>query len=301
VLTALELAFAVTVLTVAVPWGLHRLLLTSAEEVWAAWPARAIGSVVFLTELTVCSLAGPGAAAWTGAALVGCIGLWSGRIAVRVRQHERASGGLQDPAPGDTTMAILEELLAHYRREGLRSEEGYRAYAMAAIRLAGDADEAGLYSSALRFVEEIDEARLDRNSCALRAASVAMYLLRSGDQAGARATLARIPRPAPRPVTERSLEAFDALLLALEGGAQEAEARARAALERKDGVRVPPMWKTVLAHALAGQGLRDEARNVLRELAASVPRALERISRHQGPASPIADALLGDESALPYR
>ena len=87
-----------------------------------------------------------------------------------------------------------------------------------------------------------------------------------------------------------------ALLVAAAG-----ELRVQAWIEQ-DLAAPEPIRKTSAASALAALGRREDARAALVELRKQAPkeRMLERVVRHRGPASPIAESVLA-ETGTPYR
>ena len=90
--------------------------------------------------------------------------------------------------------------------------------------------------------------------------------------------------------------------MALEGDADRAEAAARKGLANETEGQLRVTWGMAHAHALAAMGRRDEALAALRELRQkhAEMNVLERVARHAGPASPLAETLLIDNDA-PYR
>ena len=117
-----------------------------------------------------------------------------------------------------------------------------------------------------------------------------------------RACLGEVARPVSDPLWERALAAHEALLAALDGEAEPAEAASRAGFATEPDPILRLTWKMAHAHALAALGRDDEARAALLEVRdqAPDPQPLERVVRHGGPASPLAKALLTDTGA-PYR
>jgi hypothetical protein len=109
-----------------------------------------------------------------------------------------------------------------------------------------------------------------------------------------------VTRPAVPPLMERALVATEALLDALEGTRDDVDARTSTALQNESDPIVRMLWLATRAHALSRADRRDEARDTLREIHRTDPRALERIVRAGGPASPLAEGLLA-EVATPYR
>jgi hypothetical protein len=180
-------------------------------------------------------------------------------------------------------------------------QRDYLGYVQGAVSASQKLKEAGLTAEAVRVLEELDESRLGALHKAMRSHVLAGCRFQSGDRDAARKELSRISRPVSDLVWEDAVASFEALIAVLDGDPREAEARARPALARAARPELRGAWQSVLAHALAAQGSREEAKELLREIRAALgPESLARIVRHQGAASPIA-AMLQAESGAPYR
>jgi hypothetical protein len=159
----------------------------------------------------------------------------------------------------------------------------------------------GLTPAAIAALEPVEPPRLDPLLRAQRAQAMAAFRIANGEREAARAELSRVPRPVADPNWESAIAAVDALLLALGGEPAEAEARARDAVARVTMPTVLAQWQVALAHALAAQGMRVEATEVLKKTRDVLgARALAVVVRHGGPASPLAAALQAETEA-PYR
>lgn len=212
----------------------------------------------------------------------------------------------------------LSELLVPERRAAALSVIGaqlgpppdrirpFATWARSVLWVASRMARAGLAPEALAWLDRVDPARVGITVAALRSQLVAVCCIGIGDLARARAEIARIRRPAEPALHERALVATELLLDALEGTDVDVVARAREALAKETDAVVAGTLHAVLAHALAARGLRDEALAELRQLPPADPDApglspLERVARHRGPASPLAESLLAGRPTPPYR
>jgi hypothetical protein len=261
---------------------------------------------VFVVELVVSTCLGFALGAVAGASFLAVSGVYSlGLPTLRTRRRlSAACKGLLRAETAEASLKTLEAELALRRARLERPywpDENYSRYATVALSLARHMAEARLTGPAVRALEQVDPARLGWLVRAQRAQMLAAYLIANGERDRARKELAQIPRPVPEPGWEEGVAALDALLLALEGDAVEAEARSRRAIAR---VTLPAQlgaWQIVLAHSLAAQGLNDEATELLTKVRLALGgAALARVARHRGPASAIAETLQARTGA-PYR
>ena len=268
---------------------------------WGVSRGRLALSGVLLVVLLSCAGAffGRGVAI---AASVGALAVIEPVLLVRARrarQIHHAVEALRDPEARDRNLALLAELVGEPP-----SDFRYLNWSRIVAFVAAGASRAELADEALRWIERIDRARVDRVGVASRAQIMAAAHIALGQRQRAREVIAEVPRPVPGPLWERALTALETLLAALEGSPdpERAEAMARAGLEAEPDPMLRQTWYAAHAHALAALGRRDDARAALVRLRELAPkeRPLERVVRHRGPASPIAEALLA-ESGMPYR
>ncbi len=134
-------------------------------------------------------------------------------------------------------------------------------------------------------VTQLEGSLADRANQAL-----ATIRLEQSDFEGTQAIIDRVPRPADAAV-ELWLGAMEALLLALQGGADKALEYAAAAPE--DDVAIAAAYDIVRAHALASKGDQEGAKDALMSLCDRAgEEALERAVRPVGPATDLARAMI---------
>jgi hypothetical protein len=301
-LAAAILALVVGIAVACVPGAMYAVFLGAGWRApsYRSWALRVLFAT-FCVELVVCGALGLTSAAWIGASVVVFTAGYFGTVVSKTRRLQAACKGLLDAGAREASLAHIELEVERRRRKGDRSSGDYRSYARTALVLASTVDAAGLSPAAIRMLEDVDASRLDPLSRAMRAQNLAAFHLRSGGRDAARDVIASVRRPVSDPVFEDALAALEALLVALEGDPKDAEDRARAAVTRAAQPTVLQTWQAVLAHALAAQGSRDEAMVLLREMRKTHGEpALERVTRHQGPASPLAESLRA-ETGAPYR
>lgn len=121
----------------------------------------------------------------------------------------------------------------------------------------------------------------------------------TGRRDDARETLRVAPVSTGRPDFDAAIAYQRALLAALDGDVSDGRlAEAQAAKTRAEGW-LGAAWASVEAHVLAARGDEPAARQVLEAILAADDRAtLERVVRHAGPASTLAQRVL---DAAPYR
>lgn len=148
-----------------------------------------------------------------------------------------------------------------------------------------------LWSDARAVLETVTLDALEPDARARALQAIATLRLQANDLEGATEAFAAIPRPAESAV-ERWVRAGEALLLAVQGAADEALA---ACPERNDADgALAATYDVVRAHAHASRGEEDEARRALqrvREVAGDP--GLRRAVGPIGPASDLARELLG--------
>jgi len=295
------LALVVAVAVVSVPRLLYRLALgvTWPMASFKGWAAQTFLAVL-LGEFIVCAR-GLAFGEEVGGLVVAAAVVYFGAGTLRARRLQAAFRGLLDPGKRDASLAFIERDLGRRRTRAERSTARYQGYARTALVVGTTLEGAGLTSAAIHAIEQIDESLLPALMRAMRAQNLAALLIRNGEREAAHRVLTRVRRPVPDPDYEDAIAALEALLLVLEGDAEQGEARARPALERTKSPPVLATWQAVLAHALAAHGARDEATTVLEQMRASLGEiALTRVVRQRGPASPIAESLQA-VTGVPYR
>ncbi len=213
----------------------------------------------------------------------------------RANAIERALAGLRVEAEREQCRRALVGLVG--KPSGF---EPYSRWARTVTYVAAGAVRAGFHEDGLYWCERLDRRRLDFEVSASRAQIMAAAFVALRDRKSAREVIASVPRPVRTPVWERALTAMTVLLDALEGDFASAEVRAREGLARETELVLKQTWRAARAHALAALERRDEAMQELRDLRTDDAGNLERIARHGGPASPLAEALMA-EGGAPYR
>jgi tetratricopeptide (TPR) repeat protein len=297
-LSAALLSFVIAVLVVSVPRLLYRVVLGVTWQMpsFRWWAAQSLVAI-FAVEFVVSGLYGLAFARKLGALLFLGTFVYFGTGTWRAWRLQGALKGLFEPGRRDASLAKMMVELERRRGKATRSPGRYESYARTALFAGTTLDAVGLTSIAIGVIEKIEESRLSPSTRAMRAQNLGAFRIRSGDREGARTELARVPRPVPDPLYEEAIASLEVLLLALEGNPEEAELRARSALERSKSPPVLATWQSALAHALAAQGSRDEAMAILRQMHAA---ALGRVVRQHGAASTLAESLEA-ETDTPYR
>ncbi len=233
-----------------------------------------------------------GGRAFTIATAVGCVvistvGLGSKRRRLLAIARAAAEFSTDDPRRARNA---LSELI------GPPPSLLYRDWAGQMHFLAVSLARAGHYEEAVRWANQLDVERLDASTLASRAQLLAAVLLLLGHRERARSVLGSVPRPAADRVLERSLTATSMLVESLTGGIAGAELASREALVHERDPAIRATWHSARAHALAALGRRDEALQSLRSLVEETkdPAPLQRVVRHDGPASELAQAVLSE-------
>jgi hypothetical protein len=298
VLPAVVLSVLIAVAFASVHPLMRWLMLGTKRE--TAWMRLALAAAVFFgVELLWCGAFGLVVGGILGGS---CIVVAAGYVGAQAWGARRLTAWCKDlsqPGKREQSLACIEHDLDLRRRKAAQQPARYDAFTRWVLFVAPKLDAAGLRSAAIRALEKVDESELGPLMRARRSQALAAFLIRNDDRARAKSELARVPRPVYDPPWEDAVASLDALIVALEGDAQEAERRARLALERRGTPRYT--WLAVLAHALAAQGLREEATAVLQQVRATHGNVgLAWVVRDRGAASAIAESLQA-ETGAPYR
>jgi len=163
------------------------------------------------------------------------------------------------------------------------------------LMATGPLTQASLWEEARAGLSSIDEQSLTPAQSVLRNQALATCQLQFDELDAARDAIGNIPRPA-EPSIEVWLVAMEALLLAVRGESEAAQAKLRGQ-DTSDNPSLEASHRLVRAHILAGQDQRDAALGelkALRQVAGSA--GLERALRPNGPASGLARELIDAEA-----
>lgn len=197
-------------------------------------------------------------------------------------------GRLLEEDAREQTLSALDKLLGKLQRNAPARHAGFVLLAI------GPLTQAGLWDVARQRLLDLDAAHLDDNQDAMRNQALATCELHFGNLEGAEKALCAISRPAA-PKIEVWLNASDALLLALRGRGD--DALALLADPGDDNPSLVASHRIVRAHALVANGAEAEARAELIAVRDEAGQAgLERATRPEGPASPLARTLLDESS-----
>lgn len=224
------------------------------------------------------------------AAVGGGVSLVLSLLSARRHRHLRGLTLLayrlgQADARDEARLALLDKLGRLRRAVSPREHAEYALFAalpLSAVELWADA-------RALLESIAIDALAPDAQARALQA--LATVRLQGSDLEGAAAALARIARPA-EPAVERWVRAGEALLLAVQGAAD--EALAACPDENDADGALAATYDVVRAHAHASRGEDDEARRALERVrAVAGDPGLRRAVGPVGPATDLAREMLG--------
>ncbi|MBX3251293.1 MAG: hypothetical protein KF901_29210 [Myxococcales bacterium] len=279
---ALVLGFVAPFLRAAA-WGVPYSFFSRAMALRAflgdVLVTAALGGILSLLAPTL-------VAAATGAACALVLAITSARRHRHLRGLTLLAYRLGQPDSRDEARAYLVARLAYLARR-LPPRE-YAEYALFAS-LPLSAVEA--WDDARVVLDAVDLDALEPNARSRALQARATLALQRGDLEAASEALAAIPRPA-EPAVERWVQAGEALLLAVQGAADEALARCHEATDA-DGA-LAATYDVVRAHALACRGEEDEAQKALRRVhAIAGDGGLRRAISPVGPATDLARALLG--------
>jgi len=274
--------------------------MSAAEGfVWSSrWQTIVLALAIVVGTMSA-GMFGPLASLGAGVGLNVLVGgrmLQTTRRGLRVR---RLLARLDDASPelATATLAALEHEVEGLRggRGGEKSDYEHRARWVLAI--ASSAARAGHATRALDWTTRIEPGLLGRPAAAMHAQHEAAFRIGTLDRQGARAAIARAPRPAIAP-WEDALQALDALLEALDGDGQAAADRASRALDATPKGPSRPTWQMARAHGLAKVGSMEDARETLLTLRTEGgDTMLRRMVAHAGPASRLAETILTEQGA----
>ena len=226
---------------------------------------------------------------WTAGAIGLAVG--GGLMLLSARRHRHLRGimllswRLADPVMRAEASQRLVE-----RMEAARKLPP-NAYARLALLASGPLSAVERWDDVVRSLAWLDFERLAAVERARVAQAMATAQLALGDLEAATAWVTRVERPAAEAGVERWLGASEALLLAVQGNADEALRRANEAHSGDDALGAS--YAIVRAHALASKGDDEGAEAELRAVQAIAGRAgLARAVRPVGPATDIARAML---------
>jgi hypothetical protein len=239
-----------------------------------------------------------------GAALSGLVidagYFWAARRRVRTARTLLRLLGELERHPSEPAVAALDAEIQRLRQVVEERSADYRAWATWTLYAVSKAYTKGQLEAAARWAESIDRLRLGDDASGVQAYWAAASRIALGDRKAAREHIASARRPAKPPMYESILSALEALLDALDGPAPSVLPRIDRALAGSLDPQARPVWLASRAHALHATGAEGECRELLRKLHAEHgDLVLQRIVRHQGPASEAAAALLA--SSGPYR
>lgn len=281
-LTALALG-ALAPLLRAWTWGVP-LACFGAATLLRLFLGEALAAF-FAGGVLLVALQGPAAAA-----VGGSVALVFSLLSARRHRHLRGISLLAQrlgraEARDEARLALLGKLGRLRRAVSAREHAEYALLAtlpLAAVELWADA-------RVLLESIAIDALATEAQARALQA--LATVRLQASDLEGAAAALAAIARPA-EPAVERWVRAGEALLLAVQGAADEA-LTACSEDDAADGA-LSATYDVVRAHAHASRGEDDEARRALERVRAVAGDAgLRRAVGPVGPATDLARAMLG--------
>lgn len=196
-----------------------------------------------------------------------------------------------DEGMGETLLAL---------RQAPTSTRAAELWTARIMQAALRAHELGRSERALHWLGAVDPNRLTEGErIAFFQARIALAIA-LGRIELARETMRHVPSSIPIPMYREAIEILRALLAAIDGHdvSDERLEAARKARKAATGNSLDG-WMAVEAHLLAARGDTLGAIDVLRSLKARVPpQNFERITRHGGPASPLATRL---HLESPYR
>lgn len=269
-------------LTKSFAWGVPLTMFS-----WGMVLRTAVGAalVTFFVGAIVTSFAPAHVAAAIGAGVGGLLAMLSARRSRHQRGIALLAWRLTRPDSSLEAQRLLDAKL-----DALRQRLSPHAYADVALFASVPLTAVGAWDAAGKHLESIAlDAVAPPTRDRARQALATVYLQR-GELERAQAAIDAVERPAAEAV-ERWLGAMEALLLAVQGGADEALARARAAAAT-DGA-LAATYDIVRAHAHACRGETEEATEALERVrSVGGEYALERAIRPVGPATDLARAML---------
>jgi hypothetical protein len=196
--------------------------------------------------------------------------------------------GEEDAQP--TALRALGRLLDRVKRSDTGQHIGL------VLMATGPLTQASLWEVARARLSSIEEQSLTPAQSILRNQALATCQLQFGELDAAQNTIGSIPRPA-EPSIEVWLVAMEALLLAVRGELEAAEAKLRGQ-DTSDNPALGASHRLVRAHILAGHDQPEAALVELKALRQAAGRAgLERALHPDGPASALARELIEAEES----
>lgn len=194
---------------------------------------------------------------------------------------------VQEEDAQTTARLALDRLLDKVRRN---DQQRYIALVLMAT---GPLTQAGMWSEARERLRSLGDDALSESQAVLRNQALATCELQFDDVDAAQRAIGQIRRP-----TEDSIEvwlvAIEALLMAVRGQSDEALSHL-GARDAGDNPSLRASHRLVHAHVLAERGEEEAALEELRSLRQEAGIAgLERVRLPHGPASPLAERLLGE-------
>lgn len=210
-------------------------------------------------------------------------------LSARRLRHERGTAllvyRLVDPSTRARARALLIRRFTDLRVAPV-------AHARLASMAVGPLTALECWRDAELILDAVDATALDPINRGRHLQALATCRLERADFEATTEALERIERPA-EPDVERWLRAMEALLLAIQGNADEALARCDAVDFTGDAGALAASYGIVRAHALACMGEEENAKATLREVVEVAGKpALQRAIRPVGPATDIARAML---------
>ncbi len=269
-------------LTKSFAWGVPLTMFS-----WGMVLRTAIGAALstFFVGAILTNFAAAHIAAAAGAGVGGLLSILSARRSRHLRGIALLAWRLTQPDSSLEAQRILDAKL-----EELRRHLSPDAYADVALFASVPLSAVGAWEAASKHLEAIALDAVNTPTGDRARQALATVYLQRGDLERAQSVIDAVQRPAAEAV-ERWLKAMEALLLAVQGGADEALERARAATTL-DGA-LAATYDIVRAHAHACRGETSQANKALERVrSAGGEYALERALRPVGPATDLARAML---------
>ncbi len=200
---------------------------------------------------------------------------------------------LRDSDARGQALAALERTLDEARPRG--TDGDFSTYASMVLLVVTPLTAAGLWKEAERRLAEIPASALGVEQRAVRAQALAACRVHLGDIPGARDALGSVTRPVHDAAVEQWMQATEALLLAVEGRADDALGILGDETPLDPSMRAS--MRLVRAHAYASRGARDEACSELEALKREAGTdGLASALAPEGPATPIARELMAQKA-----
>ncbi|MEM9067891.1 MAG: hypothetical protein AAGE52_05270 [Myxococcota bacterium] len=282
-IAALAIA-AVAPMARSLAWGVPLTMFSRGMVIRTALGAAL---VTFFVGAGVSALAPVNVAAAVGAGTGGLLTFLSARRSRHLRGIALLAWRMTRPESSLEAQRILDAKL-----EGLAKRLPPEAYADAALFASVPLTAVGAWDVAGRHLEAVQHDAIGKERQDRARQALATVQLQRGDLEAAQATIDAVERPAEDAV-ERWLGAMEALLIAVQGGADEALTRADAAPD--DDEALGATYDVIRAHAFACRGETEDAKEALQRVQSRAGRhALERAIHPIGPATDLARAMLKD-------